>query len=184
MGSAGWDDRGVTTPPLTRSDVSIILPHPRDLRPSRIAGYLAGEGIAYHTVAIDRGEPYAYAQLLIELWAGRRSVVIVEHDVIPTITQVIKLVTCRQSWCYVPYPMGGASDGPALGCTRIGGDLMAAYPTLATGALTLDRARERLAHWTSVDGLLGAAIIGRGITAHRHPGRALHTHTYPQPATR
>jgi hypothetical protein len=71
----------------------------------------------------------SYYQLLVELWRGRETFALVEHDIIPWPGALQQLENCPEAWCTFPYycSVGWIEDG--LGCVKFGKELLVSHPS-------------------------------------------------------
>lgn len=131
------------------SDARIVCPYTRVHPRTRQA--LDGWGDRVEMVPMDG--PTAYAELFARLAEEARTTVIVEHDVVPTRSQLMALLECGHLWCGWSYndpspPRISLPPPPApayLGCMRFDGRLLGRLRGLYDGV------PERYRHWRNVD---------------------------------
>ena len=110
----------------------------------------------------------AYYRLLCELWTARESFILVEHDIVPTLTMLSELVSCASPWCACGYAFENLGLIYGLGCTKISGELMAQVPN-AMELVALETSDDHPnRHWCRLDDNLKAVMGRRGIHAHHH----------------
>lgn len=108
----------------------------------------AGPGATY----VDTGgDDEAYWRLLRDLWARKRSFILLEQDIVPPPGALEALEACPHEWCGVPYPVGNIW-GVFHGCTKYGASIIKRYPE----ALRSFSSR----YWQNLDSQL-IAYIGR-----------------------
>lgn len=82
------------------------------------------------TVYLDSTDDSAYWAFWSEIWAQQESVIVVEHDVVPSTIALKSLWSCPHGWCTQPYNYLRATDYRGLGCVKFSGRLMALVPDL------------------------------------------------------
>lgn len=117
------------------------------------------------------GAETAYWTLLAGLWAQRRSVIIVEHDVVVGPDTIRDLIDCPQGWCCAPYGYGpGEGTIVGLGCTKLSGALMVAVPDAVERAGEMSDAKHKPRSWCRLDGNLARVLVDAGrIRCFAHP---------------
>lgn len=165
------------------------------LRVVRLSGY------PYLLCQLDRADLGAYGRLVRRLWSQPTDVVIVEQDVVPTLTQLKELSTCGHDWCGFNYDGSVYPDGPMFGCVRLSRRLMVRHPYAAEIALTTpepgrgtsrlcDDARARAQQgspwtpagerqWWAVDNAMARDLMIRGERWQAHAARVHHAHAGP-----
>lgn len=147
-----------------------------------VDGMLSGEtfrvvklsGYHYRLVQLDRADPGGYARLIRRLWRFPCNIVLVEHDVEPTVGQLKEIGECGHDWCGYEYDNPGAARGPHFGCVRFSRRLMARCPVAADTALATGPNREQDRHWGECDAHLARDLFIRGETWQAHPGTVHH----------
>jgi hypothetical protein len=115
-------------------------------------------------------EEYDYAEGLNDWWEALDDVIIVEHDIAPTVEQVRELEECPEPFCSMDYAGPSWSSWAAV-----------PYAVCIGLAKLSSRLREGSTrrpfvprvHWHDVGGAL-EQVIGR---PHVHPGPVAHYHT-------
>src|SRR5205085_3509198 len=109
----------------------LIVPYVKGrLRPETLAVALAHDD---HVDLVDvEADGRTYARFLAGLWQRQESVLIVEHDVVPTRGQLASLASCDHPWCaftYEPHEDVSYDDPGAivmLGCCKLSAEFMRA----------------------------------------------------------
>lgn len=125
--------------------------------------------------------PTAYWRTLCELWAERRTVILLEGDKVPADGALEALWGCERPWCAYPVPMANSprcADFPTLSAAKFADSLMVRFPDL------MERVGERdmgfgPGHWDRLD-LAVCGVLWRragpvhwhpaGLIEHKHPG--------------
>lgn len=106
----------------------------------------------------------AYWQFWADLWAKRESVIVVEHDIVPTGPALAELIECANEWCTQPYPyFVGMYHG--LGCVKFTADLMGAVPDLWQRVAGMSNGDHPQKHWCTLDAWSHNVLAQTG----RHP---------------
>lgn len=126
------------------------------------------------------GSDTAYFDLVEQLWAGRQSFLLVEHDIEINDQALAEAAGCDCWWAVSPYvgPFGPAEPlEESLGFTRFAGELIDAVPGLmARAALTPGGGRiER--NWRCLDTRIAGALRAAGHRPHIHTPVVQH-HVY------
>ncbi len=106
----------------------------------------------------------SYGRLIHKLWASKRAVIIIEHDVLPDKQAFLEMLDCDGDYCAIPYPWT-TNIGPALGCTRFTADFRKTYSDAADIAASTT--------WNQMDYMLMRVSLLR-----KH-GQAPHLHLPP-----
>jgi hypothetical protein len=130
-------------------------------------------------VDLDPNDPGAYGRLIRQLWRSRSSIVICEHDVVPTLAQLDQITSCGHDWCSYSYDDGLYPDGPMFGLVRFSGAIMAAHPHAADVALVIGKRRDFEAEWWRVDALMARDLKIRGVEWVQHEPAVHHAHVGP-----
>jgi hypothetical protein len=153
----------------------------------------------YHRFCqLDRTDEAAYGRLVRRLWRSQTDVILVEHDVVPTCSQLDELTLCGHDWCGFNYDDGLYPDGPMFGCVRLSRRLMVRHPRAAEAALSsnqrparwnrmCDDAKARAMEgwpwtlegerkWWAVDNAVASDLLRRGEHWVAHDGRVAHHH--------
>jgi hypothetical protein len=134
----------------------------------------------YHRlVDLDPNDEGAYGRLFRQLWRSRTTVVICEHDVIPTPAQMAEVQFCGHDWCSYDYDDGLYPGGPMFGLVRFSGRLMARHPEAAEVALVIGKRRDTEAEWWRVDSLVARDLMIRGVPWTHHDTPVHHAHVGP-----
>ena len=124
--------------------------------------------LEFHPRYVDVSDSdWGYWRLLCDLWAGRQTFVVVEHDVVPPLGAVRALLDCPRDWCGHAYPMG-AIAGTALGCVKLGAGLMERTPNAVSRILPQHRS------WRALDSMVLGTLRNNGEEEHVHEGLARH----------
>lgn len=140
------------------------------LRVVKLSGY------HHRLVQLDRTDPGGYARLIRRLWRFPSDIVLVEHDVEPTLAQLEEIGECSHDWCGFNYDIPTPAHGPHLGCVRISRRLMARRPMAADVSMVVGPNRDGDRHWGEVDYHLARDLIIRGEHWIAHPGTVHHAH--------
>lgn len=107
------------------------------------------------------GDDYAYARALAEQWRKPGSILIVEHDIVPSIAILQSLVNCPYQWCAAQYAYPDrAAPVAGLGCVRFDAKLV-----YATADIADDLPRLR---WGQLDDYIARVLTRRGYARHLH----------------
>jgi hypothetical protein len=154
--------------------VLILHPYVLNLRPAdqwhcwEALGRIARERIALIVDYPCQGD-YDYADALEASWSTDEVMVIVEHDIAPTLEQVLELEDCSELFCSMDYAGPGwpswavNPDAACIGLAKLDGALRMA---------TTRRPAVPRVHWHDVGGAL-VQVFGR---PHIHPGPVAHYH--------
>lgn len=113
---------------------------------------------------------HAYAALLKDIIEERQKVIIVEHDVVPTGGQLLKLWDCPHPWCAHAYePFAGRdysvpTEVVGFGLCKLGPELLEMM-----GVVPFPRVR-----WDHCDFVFTAFARQLGFTPHQHKGDVVH----------
>jgi len=177
----GEANDGLPDPRWRDGGLRLVCPYTDRLQPETRAALAlaarAGFAVEYRPVG-DGAD--AYHQLLRRLWAEGDPVLLVEHDMEPTVATLRGLVDCPKPWCAARYVYGGHFADHALGCTKFTGELMRRHPTmLATVGVGFGT------RWDWQDRWIAHALGARGYRPHTHfypPVRHLGHVRLPGPA--
>ena len=121
---------------------------------------------------------YGYDNFLAEYW-GKSDILVIEQDIVPTISQVDEIINCKEEWCafkyrtnLITFVLFNIWFTSALGFTKISRRLQQKYPSSLwvqtpkgnEGWRNIDQ--RVFHHMCNVDGL--HAHI-HGIVEHNHP---------------
>lgn len=134
----------------------VVCPHAGEPHPDTIAT-LAAWGGSVELVDIS-GSPYAYGQLLRELWAAGEDFLIVEQDIVASPAAFAEMITCPNPYCAAPYPWS-TTLGPALGFTRFRSLLLRCHPLAADIACRLPSDYGEPGHWRQLDVRLMQSVL-------------------------
>lgn len=137
---------------------------------------LYGETVRYAPVDATDG----YWQLLADLWAARRTAIIVEQDIVVNETTVDELKICGHDWCAMPFPYRGNDRAFALACTKFSSALMERNPDLMEVIGQYSDAKHPPRHWCRLDAWIYAELSGRGERRHEHTRAKPLGHVGPQ----
>jgi hypothetical protein len=110
----------------------------------------------------------AYWRLLRDLWAEGRTVIVVEHDIVPAESMIQVMWDCPKMWCCHPYDMGGI-ETTALGFVKFSSELL-------QHAQNLVNFTPEHRGWQSLDGMIVAELHRRGYQEHVHLPAVRHLH--------
>lgn len=127
-------------------------------------------------VDIDPTDEGAYGRLIRHLWRSASTVIICEHDVVPTRAQFEALASCGHDWCSYSYDDGMYPDGPMFGLVKLTGRLMTMHPHAAEVALIVGKRKDMEAEWWRVDALMARDLKIRGVPWFEHTPAVHHTH--------
>jgi len=158
---------------------TIVVPFIRgQLHPDTLAAVRTC-GQYHRLVDLDPGDPGAYGRLVRRLWRAQATVIICEHDVVPSPEQLATLQACRHDWCSYSYDDGLYPRGPMFGLVRLSGALMVRHPAAAEVALVIGKRRDTEAEWWHVDSLMARDLFIRGVEWFEHAPPVHHAHTGP-----
>lgn len=158
---------------------TIIVPY--------VHGHLAQEtmvavrssGYYSRFVDLDPLDLGAYGRLVRQLWRSRSTVIICEHDVVPTREQLTTLHECEHDWCSYSYDGDLYPGGPMFGLVRLSGRMMTEHPHAAEVALITGKRKDLEAVWWQVDALMARDLKIRGVAWHEHSPAVHHAHVGP-----
>jgi len=156
----------------------VVCPYVPGKLHSRTRMALAWGRPAPFYLPISADDPYAYARLVVLLWATRATYVVVEHDVVPPTGAVAALFACPNPWCVHAYLIEGRRFVGGLGLVKLGADLMTGYPDLARRTLCREWDGYVDVTWQGVDMLLARALRPRVGDPCVHTPDAVHLHQY------
>lgn len=133
-------------------------------------------GFYYRLVRMNPDDEGQYGRLLRRLWANPIDLIICEHDVEPTLTQLQSILLCGHDWCSYNYDSDLYPDGPSHGLVRYSRRLMARHPLAAEVALVTGKRRDTEAEWWRVDSLMARDLMIRGEPWQAHEGLVHHAH--------
>lgn len=125
---------------------------------------------------LARGDLGAYGRLWRQLWARGETVIVCEHDVIPSWEQLRRITTCGHDWCSYAYDDGLYPVGPMFGLARFDGRTMAEHPHAAEVALIIGKRRDTEAEWWRVDALVARDLLIRRVNWNLHEPAVHHAH--------
>jgi len=146
----------------------VIVPYTRDI--SLLRAVMRDEGHDVWFIRM-RGE-HDYWQLLRDVWAAQKTVVVIEHDILVWPGAIDELLACPCMWCSNSYRIqlhdGRAGVGlhHALGCTKLSADLMRLIPD------AFDAMPSR--HWQRLDAQLCRAAYEVCQCPHPHRPPVIH----------
>jgi hypothetical protein len=136
-------------------------------------------GLWCRFVDLDPTDEGAYGRLVRQLWQSQATVIICEHDVVPTQQQLSDLYTCTHDWCGFNYD-GHLYPGDSMfGLVRLSGALMARHPHAAEVALIIGKRRDTECEWWRVDSMMARDLIIRGERWREHLPVVHHAHVGP-----
>lgn len=154
----------------------VVVPYVDDMLAAGTVRTVKACGFPYRFVQLDRSDMGAYGRLVRRLWEDRKDTIIVEHDVVPTVTQLQEIGDCGHDWCGFNYAGDLYPDGPMFGCVRLSSRLMRRHPYAATVALVIGKRRDEEAEWWRVDALMARDLMIRGERWTPHASRVEHLH--------
>jgi hypothetical protein len=108
-----------------------------------------------------------YWKLFCELWREGKTVVLIEHDVLPWPGAIEELLACPALWCSCSYRInGGYGIHHAFGCTKISADFMQLLPDVWQRIINRE--------WHALDSQLCHAALQAGQVPHPHRPPAIH----------
>jgi hypothetical protein len=117
----------------------------------------------------------AYWRLLAGLWREGSTVLIVEHDIIPTEAGFESLAVCEEPWCVCGYRIDNYLEVAALGCTKFNGSLMRQFPNALEDAGQTSGDGLSLRHWARLDSRVHDSLRAYGVNGpHIHSHQAKH----------
>jgi hypothetical protein len=109
-------------------------------------------------------------------WAECHTFVICEHDVVPTVAQLDRIVSCGHEWCSFQYDDGLYPVGPMFGLARFDASVMIEHPYAAEVALVIGKRRDVECEWWRVDSMVARDLMIRGVKWHQHEPAVHHAH--------
>ena len=133
-------------------------------------------GYHYRLCSLDRNDEGAYARLIRHLWRWPCDLVIVEHDVEPTIGQLEEICECGHDWCGFNYDDGLYPDGPMFGCVRFSDRLIRRQCHRADDRLIVGKRKDQDCPWWQVDTQMAQGLMIAGERWIAHDSRVHHVH--------
>jgi hypothetical protein len=152
------------------------------------------------TIWLPAGDPWAYGDLLRDLWRAGVDFAICEHDVIPPTGAIDALGACPHDWCCHVHQLGHGIVHGTLALARFSSRLLRQWPHLADQVLagpprwgktrclrpdetnpwpTGQHATWRTnVPWNVCDSHLMRELEGRGVMRHDHYPQPVHLHDY------
>jgi hypothetical protein len=142
------------------------------------------ERVGAHLAALDPADPDDYGRFMAARWKAGRGFILVEHDVVPSVAQIVRLAACSDTLCMYGYRGAGERpEGPVLfGCVKFSPGLIARSPDLWIRYLAAATAPEghpdhdfssaRCQRWNVLPEWIAHALA---VPVHWH-GRVLHLH--------
>ena len=156
--------------------VTVSVPcTPDRLQPATLAA-VALSGLPYRLVIFNPDDPYGYGRWWRQQWEKGETVIVLEHDVVPTRGQLLELERCGHDWCSYRYDSDLYGRGPMFGLVRFAGRVMRDHPLAADVALEDGERRPTEVGWWEVDYAMARDLLIRGVQWHEHlpPVRHLH----------
>lgn len=169
---------------IVRSHVRVVVPYVPGMLHEATVSAVRESDLGYSLVPLHQSDDGAYARLLRALWSSKWDLIIVEHDIVPTVTQLRRLASCDHRWCGYSYNLGGQRSSMALGCTRLSAQMRRCWPTLGTEISTIHDDRPHPCPWRSLDSRAALILRSVGESWWEHPGWVLHKGLAPTPAVR
>jgi hypothetical protein len=167
----------------------VVYCYPEQVKP-QVLEFLGAQAIDLQ-LAPTPGSAGLY-RLLRRLWAQASDFLLVEHDVLPYPGALEEIWNCPQWLCAKPYQVGELWLG-ALGCTKVSGELMRAYPQAVEEAGKRPYPADSgigYQDWEMLDCRLFAALADAGYAGalgagypHQHFPPVSHLHPYPGAGT-
>ena len=142
----------------------------------RTAEACAQAGLPTVWCQLSTADEYGYGRLFRNLWAGRRTFMICEHDVVPTVAQFHQMAWCGHGWCSYQYDNGMYPVGPMFGLVRFDRTVLEAHPFAAEVALITGRRRDELVEWWRVDSMVARDLMIRQVVWEQHDPAVVHHH--------
>lgn len=132
-------------------------------------------------VPTPANEPYAYPQLVTDLWARGESFALVEHDIIVPRGALARLRDCPNLWCCHPVALDGVLHPESFGLVRFRRELLQLHPDAAARAYRVNRRGRVRVPWWSIDVAMWHVLRAAGHDVHMHDPPPLHLHDYRMP---
>lgn len=158
---------------------TVVVPYVHGMLDPRTAIAVQYSGFYCRFVDLDPRDHGAYGRLFRKLWRSQSTVVICEHDVVPTREQLRAIVTCGHDWCSYNYDSDMYSKGPMFGLVRFSGRLMAEHPEAANCATMVSRELGTERGWWDMDSHVARDLKIRGVEWHEHLPEVHHAHHGP-----
>lgn len=159
--------------------MTIVVPYVHGSLCLETLAAVRGSGLYHRLVDLDPLDPGGYGRLVRQLWRSRCTVIICEHDVVPTFEQLRTLHLCGHDWCSYSYDGDLYPSGPMFGLVRLSGRLMADHPHAAEVALVTGKRKDGEAEWWQVDALMARDLKIRGVEWVEHFPVVHHAHAGP-----
>lgn len=127
----------------------ITVPH-AGLPAGEVVDGLLGTGRSWRLVDVSVSDD-AYWQLWWSMWADRRDITVVEHDIVIAGEVLASFEACPADWCAAPYPYCRGYVYHGLGCVRVRASLIGRHPDLweVIGGMADEKHPAR--HWCRLD---------------------------------
>ena len=122
----------------------------------------------------------AYWRLLYSVWKEGLTTLIIEQDIVPTLTDVWVMDRCSGEFCAGKYPwMGGRFHLYGLGFTKFEGDLMRRLPNVMKEVGRLRMPGHTPAHWCTMDASIRKVLKDHDVRFCEDHDLVGHTSDYP-----
>jgi len=125
-------------------------------------------------VPIDSSDDEAYWRFWRDVWKRQRTVIVVEHDVVPATIALRSLWSCPIGWCTQPYTYDRMSHYRGLGCVKFTSNIMGIYPDLWEWIAEKSDYDHPPKHWCRLSANLTEMLTSLGVTRHDHFMAARH----------
>jgi hypothetical protein len=156
--------------------VQVVIPYVDGMLNEGVLPAVRASGLPWVAYPLERGDLGAYGRLWRRLWALRETVIVCEHDVIPTVAQLLALTMCGHDWCSYNYDDGMYPAGPMFGLARFSGTMMAEHPYAAEVALVIGKRRDIECEWWRVDSMVARDLMIRRVSWNMHEPAVHHAH--------
>lgn len=119
-------------------------------------------------VPIDPDDDEAYWRFWRDVWKRQESVIVVEHDVVPSEIALRSLASCPYGWCTQPYTYMRMHMYRGLGCVKFSGTLMGMFPDLWEWVADHQDYDHPPKHWCRLDMWSTEILTSLRVTQHEH----------------
>ena len=137
---------------------------------------VVASGYPYRFVFLNPDDDAAYGQWWRRVWARGETVIVCEHDVVPTKAQLATVQRCGHGWCSFAYHGSMYPRGPMFGLVRVADRTMHDHPFAADVALEDGERRPEPVPWWNVDSAMARDLMIRGVQWHEHLPPVTHLH--------
>lgn len=137
--------------------MNVLIPSTRHPR------YTYGE-----IVYLNEDDDTSYWQFWDHVWSQKKTVIVVEHDIMPSTIALKSMWLCPHGWCTQPYNYLRIPEYRGLGCVKFSGTLMTAFPNLWKQVAAKSDYDHPQKHWCRLDAWSAEVLTNNRIMRHDH----------------